>query len=354
MPLRILRALALFLACAMASIQVAAAAPPASGLLVDFTQTSFFQGPYLTAAQDDGAPVASGGGYAAPQFCEVERDWTVWAGAIFLTRSRPDSMTLITDAGAELFNARQFTFGTSAGPDINVIRHGDAFDLGFRFFQVNNMNAQRTIIPSLGAILNVNDPVLLGDDILSQLYGTSVLSAEINLRRNVTDNITVLAGFRYFQLDDNLRTRFDLPLDIFPPLDFDVDGFNRLYGGQMGADCTLVNIGPFRITTEGKAGIYGNVARNEARLSTPGSGVASWGTHGGDVSFVGDLNFNGIYQVTEHWAVRGGYQLLWLSGIALSSDQFPFVSHHFTPDADVVTNGDLFLHGALVSIEGSW
>ena len=69
---------------------------------------------------------------------------------------------------------------------------------------------------------------------------------------------------------------------------------------------------------------------------------------------VGDLNFTAAYQLTNVWSIRGGYQLLWLTGLALASEQFPQVSHHFVPDLDVVDDGSLFLHGALVSLEAAW
>jgi hypothetical protein len=280
--------------------------------------------------------------------------WTIWGGAIFLTRSRPDSQSLIRESGTILRNANDFNFGTSAGPDFNAIRHGDNFDLDFRYFQVNNISAHRTIISGPNAELDVADPVLLGDDILGQLYGTSLLSVETNLRRNITDRITVLAGFRYIQLQEDLRTRFDLPFDIFPAIDFDVDGINNLYGAQTGVDTILFEAGRFRILSAAKAGIYGNSARNGARMAVDGDGIFSFASRGSAVSFVGDLNFTGAFQLNNVWSIRGGYQLLWLTGLALSSEQFPHVSHHFLPDPHVQTNGDLFLHGALVSLEAAW
>jgi hypothetical protein len=261
---------------------------------------------------------------------------------------------LIRESGNVLRNANDFNFGTSAGPDINAIRHGDNFDLDFRYFQVNNISARRSIISGPNAVLDVADPVLVGNDILGQLYGTSILSVETNLRRNISDRVTLLAGFRYIQLQEDLRTRFDLPLDIFPAINFDVDGINNLYGAQTGVDTILFDAGRFRVLSAAKAGIYGNTARNAARLSIDGDGIQTFGSRGSAVSFVGDLNFTGVYQLNSIWSIRGGYQLLWLTGLALSSEQFPHVSHHFLPDLHVQTNGDLFMHGALVSLEAAW
>jgi hypothetical protein len=127
-----------------------------------------------------------------------------------------------------------------------------------------------------------------------------------------------------------------------------------LYGAQTGVDAVLFDGGRFQILSAAKAGIYGNTARNAARLSIDGDGIYSFGTRGSAVSFVGDVNFTGAFQLNNVWSIRGGYQLLWLTGLALSSKQFPHVSHHFIPDAQVVTDGSLFLHGALVGLEAVW
>ncbi|MEX0979080.1 MAG: hypothetical protein WDZ48_09525, partial [Pirellulales bacterium] len=80
-------------------------------------------------------------------------------------------------------------------------------------------------------------------------------------------------------------------------------------------------------------------------------------------AFVGDLNFTGLYQLTEHWAVRVGYQLLWISGVALASEQSSVgggfggavaTQAFFDPSFPIVTSGDVFFHGALVSAQANW
>ena len=187
----------------------AEAATGSSGLLTEWASDVADGSPFLTGgpseAYADTTPITP------VSFRQPAPRWTAWAGAIFLTRSSPSSITLISDGAAEIFNAGDFNFGTAAGPDINVIRHGTNFDLGFRYFQVNNISARRTIIPGAPAQLEFSTPLFLASDILGQLYTTSLLSVELNLRRNVSSNLTLLAGFRYLSLDDDLRTRFDLP-----------------------------------------------------------------------------------------------------------------------------------------------
>ncbi len=58
----------------------------------------------------------------------------------------------------------------------------------------------------------------------------------------------------------------------------------------------------------------------------------------------------GLYQLNDYWWVRGGYQLLWIEGAALASDQVA-VSDPFHGHAAIDTNGSPFFHGAIIGLE---
>ncbi len=289
-----------------------------------------------------------------PYYVDCPR-WTFWAGAIFLQRNNPGNQALVVDPGAnQLLNAQQLDFGTGAGVDINAIRHGEAFDIGFRYFQVNGMSAHQQLFPSGSSTLPIFNPFSFLTPRLDAYGLTQLQSVEINLRRNMTERFTVLAGFRYLALDDNLRHQFDILSDSFSVYRYNVDAINRMYGGQVGVDAILFSRGRFQLETVAKAGIYGNAARNALQVSVFELPNVVVGRHAGQTSFVGDWNFSGIVQITDHLAIRAGYQLLWLSGVALSTEQFPFVSTSQSSALHVVTNGDLFLHGAMVSVQATW
>jgi hypothetical protein len=72
----------------------------------------------------------------------------------------------------------------------------------------------------------------------------------------------------------------------------------------------------------------------------------------GDVTFVGEIGVTGAYQWTEHLAIRGGYQLLWIQGVAVASDQIPVVD--VFAQTGLNTNGNVFYHGALMSLDLTW
>ncbi len=112
--------------------------------------------------------------------------------------------------------------------------------------------------------------------------------------------------------------------------------------------------GRFQFESAVKVGIYGNTARNAFRVSVLELPTTSVGRNASNTAFVGDWNFSAVWQLTDHLALRGGYQLLWLSGLALSSEQYPVTFPNPIPQLNVITTGDLFLQGALVSLQANW
>lgn len=57
-----------------------------------------------------------------------------------------------------------------------------------------------------------------------------------------------------------------------------------------------------------------------------------------------DMNITAIYKLNQRWGLRAGYNMLWLTGVALAPSQWNFS----TPEAVTAINNDggLFLYGA--------
>src|SRR5690606_6008398 len=87
---------------------------------------------------------------------------------------------------------------------------------------------------------------------------TELHSAEFNLRRRIHDCVTLVAGFRWFELSDELVAYSTSPsvLEFYS-----VDADNHLYGFQIGADAVLLQPTPrFRVDSIFRVGIFGNSA----------------------------------------------------------------------------------------------
>ncbi len=83
-------------------------------------------------------------------------------------------------------------------------------------------------------------------------YISQLHSAEINLRRPIWERLSVLMGFRYLELHEELNST----IDEAPVLDVNVD--NHLYGGQIGMNVAFINTCRWSLEGVIKAGVYGN------------------------------------------------------------------------------------------------
>jgi hypothetical protein len=68
---------------------------------------------------------------------------------------------------------------------------------------------------------------------------------------------------------------------------------------------------------------------------------------------VGELGLSGTYQLTRVLTVRGGYNLMWIAGVALAPDQLDFTDLPSSGTA-LDRGGGIFLHGANVGLEARW
>jgi hypothetical protein len=307
------------------------------------------QGPEL------GEPDEEATGPFVDDFCDCDTRqpccWTLWAGAIFLHRSHATVNAFSTTDQTALLEPLRYSFNTPGGPDLNAIRHGENFDVDFRYFNVNQMNGSRVIHPVEELLVGGGSGVV--NDRVDTSYVTNLQSVEFNLRRNVTPNVTLLAGLRYLSLRENLSAQFATDPSAPDSLGVQVKGINRLFGVQIGAAATLWDFGFFQVQTAIKAGIYGNRATNGLLMTGLDPLDLSTGSSASHAAFVGDWNFTGVYQLTDHWSVRGGYQMLWLSGVALASQQLAGVTDG-VPNVAIHTSGNVFYNGALLSLQASW
>ena len=71
------------------------------------------------------------------------------------------------------------------------------------------------------------------------------------------------------------------------------------------------------------------------------------------VGFLGDLNYTLTRRLNDTWWLRLGYNMIWLSGVALAPDQWDFTNTS-TSGTTLVGGGGVFLHGANLGLEARW
>lgn len=172
------------------------------------------------------------------------------------------------------------------------------------------------------------------------------------------------AGFRYLSLNERFRIdaeRDQVPIGGGPLVTesgvYNIQSRNNLYGPQLGV--RLRRWGE-RLGYEatGKAGIFGNDAKQrQFVIDFPDFELRpirdSVGATGGDVAFVGELNISGLYRLTDVWNLRAGYNLMWITGVALAPDQLDF-SGELPAGNQLSSSGSVFLHGVSGGLEARW
>lgn len=279
--------------------------------------------------------------------CDSECDpWlTVRAGALALHRSSNQTHVLLSDqaTGQTLLSTSDAAPGWAAGPEIDVlVRALPEVDFQFNWFSLDEWSNQRFVDVG-GAVV---DP--LGAPLTSaQLETWSTFhNFEFNFRRGVSDDVTILAGFRYVELDDAFRIRYD---DSGSGLseDANVRARNRLYGFQLGADAALWRRGPWALNGWMKAGIFGNAARANTDIVFSGVPLASIRARDSDVAFIGDLGLRATRRLGTHAEVYAGYRLMWVDGVALAANQYDSIVAFFSSgNPQMLTDGSPFYHGA--------
>ena len=69
------------------------------------------------------------------------------------------------------------------------------------------------------------------------------------------------------------------------------------------------------------------------------------------VGFIGDMNYSIVRRLNNNWSLRAGYNLIWISGVALAPNQFDFSN---TNTITLAGASNVFLHGANFGLEAQW
>lgn len=300
--------------------------------------------------------------------------WTASADFILLERIGSVPYTLVERVsggdpnrpGTEVLNATDLPQGFSGGPRVGLIRHGDGgYDLELSYFQIDGWSSSRSVYPPTpqdwrwltmrcrGDFLQLNEGA--GQGMVWQ-YGSRLYNAELNVRWNACNQVTMLAGFRWVRLQENLQGALEPPTVSWEPPFWNTTTTNNLYGVQIGAEGRLFERGRFSIDGLVKAGIFDNNAEQFTGVSTikvVRPSVASVN----HAAFVGETGLRCRYEVTPRVALKVGYEAIWLQGVALAPGQIPetVMSTPTTAQAlGVNCNSGAFYHGATAGLEYSF
>jgi hypothetical protein len=282
---------------------------------------------------------------------------------VYFWRDKPDNINFLSSSTNQaLVNGRDFNAAPTPGVDTTLTYYRTC-DTGFevRYLWLDDQCPDVSLdIPlasnSFGAMPNGNLHYAGGIPI-EFTYQSKLQTFELNLRRRHA-YFDLLFGFRYVDFRETLIMSVD---------DFDAKTWgadcNNLYGFQTGAEAVLWESsgGKFRFDGFGKAGIYYNKMSTHFESQFFG-GQGTPPSSAGEASkaaFLGELGVNAAYQINRHLALRAGYQILWLSGVATAGRQVPIQPDSNNSggqilDSSVDGNSSVIYHGANAGIEVAW
>lgn len=282
-----------------------------------------------------------------------DRSWYVLADAIFLTREDPTSGPLLVGtAGNGVVGSAEMVFENPLVPQVTVGRQFNpdwALEAGY--LGSDGFDADTQWGP-------LTDPAFLAGStgIATDLsgagratYGSEFHSGEINARYYLGPRFSALVGFRYLYLDEDFSLFASDGMGTTAMVEHDT--LNRLYGFQMGAEWIPFAIGRMRGEGLFKAGVYQNDAEHFGRALEAGVGTA-FSEETQSTAFVGEIRLKLVWQINQTFALRTGWEALWLEGVALASDQVAVAN--FPAGGGTDFQGGTFYNGFLAGVEANW
>lgn len=306
----------------------------------------------------------------------------VIADAVFLQRDNQSTDQLLAARlGQAVITTGQLTFATQPGLRLFAGAVNDC-DAGWEvgYLGVWGMFATRTA----GGVddLQAADPLSLlvpefNDRSLARAtYASTLNSAEINVFSRNDDGgfcrgaaepwrrcagycrgtVDWLAGVRWAGLDEAAGLTLSGGTSPDPGL-YTLRSTTNLFGAQLGGRGRMewerwAIEGWAKVALCGSALSQSQDAIVDPAVPDPPIRPARSAFEGG-VGFIGDLNATLVYRLTDTWGLRAGYNLIWLSGVALAPNQFDFNADS-TSGSGLNGGAGLYLHGANLGLEARW
>jgi hypothetical protein len=332
-------------------------------------------------------PVASAGHddypWWLPGCC---REWEAYTtvDSVFMQRDNlvaPRDLVGNSNTSASAIESRDMQFAVAPGVRAFYGQHGRSgtgWEVGYlgvygMFAEDNAAGAGTLEVPSPLSSLVAS---LRNASLARTTYGSTLNSAEINFlltdawvhlprssaygfeQQGSTATVDWIAGTRWVGLEESASITL---IDNTDPLDvitgtYAVQSSSNLIASQIGS---RGRIDWDRIAIEGwlKAGLAaGIISQSQAPIVDTVTGFVERDARGStafSANGVFDLGGSLLYRIDDIWALRLGYSMICLTGVALAPDQFDFSSNVDAGTA-VNDNGTLWMGGGTLGLEARW
>lgn len=319
--------------------------------------------------------------------CRPNR-WFASGDAIWLQRDATENFLLAreVDAAGDQVGNRRMESDRVSGFDLRAgFRALAGYRIGCRgaaelsYFGLNFWEGDGEFRPTHNRAVAVQSPFLgsaipradNGFQTIAANYNSELHNAEANLRWYLSESpcgtLSLLTGVRYLSWREELTL---VGKDDFDPNRIEttrIRTFNNLIGWQCGGEFTHgLMQGMIQVGGSGKAGIFGNPALQHTTniYRGPQAGLAVEGRNQeASSSGILEVSLHATLLVTNNFRLRGGYQAMYVTGLALAADNLR-LNETTIRDIDVPgipapagtaqrinNDADLFLHGPFAGAE---
>lgn len=186
----------------------------------------------------------------------------------------------------------------------------------------------------------------------SESLATYLQSGEINVRGWIDMpqgpfDVSLLLGGRYIHMNEDFvfNASSTVPAATFEAI---TSTKNSMGGPQIGIDFQTMVHRSFYFDFDAKAALlFGNSSKSTTYTVAGGLGPGNitQAIDGSRTGFLVDLSLTGNYQMTRNVTIRGGYQALFLDGVALGKDNWQPTS----PTPQLNTGGTIY-HGPTLGV----
>ncbi len=236
-------------------------------------------------------------------------------------------------------------------PGIRVLlgyRLTDTLSAELSYFGLHDWNTAATLPltnPALNGLVSNFLALATGADALTFSYGSELHNAELSLR-SLTESerlaLSLLGGLRYVNLHE------DFVLGAVSAAFGDSEETsattnNHLVGLQLGGEAAYRRGERWSIGAVGKGGLHLNFADQRVRnvASTAGVSTLVLGTTTSGNHLAGSLETGVVVRcrLSDRFTLRGGYQVLYLTGLALAPEQFTSLNNDLAKIPQTITPG---------------
>lgn len=210
-------------------------------------------------------------------------------------------------------------------------------------------------------------------DVVVADYTSMINSGEINIFKSCHQSrgdrcggcqggcvVDWLGGFRYVNISEQADLAFTCcttePAGPFTS-SYDVETSNNLIGGQFGGRASRT-WRRWAVDGWAKTGVFANLqSQSQAPIVDPSNPGLPYrdARSSNDVApaMMADLNLSVAYRLTDVFALRAGYNAIWIGGVALAPNQWDF-DNSADAGKNLDPTGSIFLNGLSVGLDAAW